>query len=214
MASHVFDLAELIEQLDLAPVTSVGHSLGGNIATRYAGLYPENVARLVAIEGLGPSPERIAERESKPVGQRMRDWIEGQRALALRRPRRYGTFDEALARMLQENAHFTPDQARHLAEHGVRRDADGRYSWKFDNYARSNFPFDFTAAELHALWSRIDCPTLLVYGADSWASNPAMDGRLAHFRAAHVALIEHAGHWVHHDQLERFLRAVEEFLVA
>ncbi len=37
-----------------APVTIVAHSLGGNIALRYAGLYPENVAKLVAIEGLGP----------------------------------------------------------------------------------------------------------------------------------------------------------------
>src|SRR3546814_10169890 len=56
MAAHVYDLAQLIHQQKLAPVTIVAHSLGGNIALRYAGIYPDNVARIVAIEGLGMPP--------------------------------------------------------------------------------------------------------------------------------------------------------------
>lgn len=214
MASLVFDLAELIHQLDLAPIAIVGHSLGGNIATRYTGLYPEKVVRLVTIEGLGPSPTLIAERDAQPFEQRMRKWVEAQRALSRRQPRRYGTFEEALTRMALQNAHLTPDQARHLTEHGVKRDTEGNFSWKFDTYARSISPVDITSDQLHALWSRIDCPTLLVYGANSWASNPAVDGRLAYFKTARVALIERAGHWVHHDQLDAFLGAVGEFLAS
>ena len=54
MAGYIYDLAQLIHGQRLAPVTIVAHSLGGNIALRYAGIYPETVARLVAIEGLGP----------------------------------------------------------------------------------------------------------------------------------------------------------------
>ena len=54
MAGYIYDLAQLIHQQRLAPVTIVAHSLGGNIALRYAGIYPETVARLAAIEGLGP----------------------------------------------------------------------------------------------------------------------------------------------------------------
>src|SRR3546814_10218701 len=65
MDTLVYDLAQLIHQLDLAPVTIVAHSLGGNIALRYTGLYPENVAKLVAIEGLGPrSEEHTSELQS------------------------------------------------------------------------------------------------------------------------------------------------------
>ena len=45
----------------LAPVTIIAHSLGGNVTLRYAGIYPETVARLVVIEGLGPGPKRLAE---------------------------------------------------------------------------------------------------------------------------------------------------------
>src|SRR5882724_6900872 len=44
MAGHIYDLAQLIHQQRLAPVTIVAHSLGGNIALRYAGIYPETVS--------------------------------------------------------------------------------------------------------------------------------------------------------------------------
>src|SRR3546814_17625020 len=61
MDSFVYDLAQFVHQLDLAPVTIVAHSLGGHIATRYTGLYLDKVRKLVAIEGPGAAPERLAE---------------------------------------------------------------------------------------------------------------------------------------------------------
>lgn len=45
MANYIYDLAQLIHQQKLAPVTIVAHSLGGNIALRYTGLFPETVVR-------------------------------------------------------------------------------------------------------------------------------------------------------------------------
>ena len=69
-------------------------------------------------------------------------------------------------------------------------------------------------AELEELWSRITCPTLLMHGAESWASNPAEDGRAAHFPDARMISFEGAGHWVHHDRLDAFMGAVEPFLAA
>ena len=112
MAGYVYDMAQLVHQLKLAPATILAHSLGGNIALRYAGLYPANVARLIAIEGLGPSPRRMAEREKKPFPDRMRAWIDEQRALSARLPRRYASIEDAWKRMQEENKHLTPEQAR------------------------------------------------------------------------------------------------------
>lgn len=211
-SAFVYDLTQLIHQQQLAPVTIIAHSLGGNIALRYAGTYPETVARIVAIEGLGLAPKLAAERASRRIDQRLRTWIEEQRALSGRQPRRYASVDEALGRMQQENRHLTPAQARHLTLHGVTQNEDGSYSWKFDNYVRSFAPIDMTDEEEHRLWGRITCPTLLVYGKESWASNPAEDGRFGYFRNARVALFENAGHWVQHDQLDGFVREVKAFL--
>src|SRR3546814_18195878 len=66
--------------------------------------------------------------------------------------------------------------------------------------------------DIAALWGAITCPTLLLYGANSWASNPERDGRLEHFSTAKVIEFENAGHWLHHDQFDRFMSTLDEFL--
>ena len=209
ITSYVHDLAELIHQLGLAPIKIIAHSLGGGVALRYAGLYPENVDRLVAIEGLRPLPAI----EAEPIDERTRRWIEEQRKLSRSVPRRYASIEDALLRMQAANQHLSPDQARHLTLHGLAQNEDGSYSWKFDNHVRSNFPVDVTDDELNHLLSRIACPTLLVYGRESWASSPAEDGRIAHFANARVTMLEDAGHWVHHDRLEAFVAEAKQFLM-
>ncbi len=212
MAAFVYDLAQLIHGRKLAPLTIVAHSLGGNIALRYAGLYPDNVAKIVAIEGLGPSPAQREKMGAVGADDRMRRWIDEVRGLAARQPKRYASIDDALARMMAENKHLSERQARHLTAHGVLQNEDGSYSWKFDNYNRAWSPVDIAYADLEALWGRIACPTLLVYGAESWASNPAVDGRLAVFNHARVELFERAGHWVHHDRTADFIACTRAFL--
>ncbi len=212
MAGYIYDLAQLMHQLKVSPVTIIGHSLGGNIALRYSGLYPENVAKLIAIEGLGPSPKMLRERQAKPFAERMRTWIGEQRALSGRVARRYPSIEDAYKRMQEENGHLSPQQARHLTVHGVNQNEDGTYSWKFDNYVRSWPPYDMRSNDIEALWGRIGCPTLLVYGKESWASNPTEDGRIEAFKNASVVTIEQAGHWVHHDRLDEFLRLTRAFL--
>ncbi|MBU2531254.1 MAG: alpha/beta hydrolase, partial [Alphaproteobacteria bacterium] len=109
LAGYVYDLAQLIHQQGLAPVTIVAHSLGGNISIRYSALYPDNVRKLVAIEGLGPSPERLAEQAGKSAAAHMREWIERKRALSARQPKRYQTLEEAALRMREKNNHLSPE---------------------------------------------------------------------------------------------------------
>lgn len=214
MAGYVYDLAQLIHQQRLAPVTIVAHSLGGAIALRYAGIYPETVARLVAIEGLGPPPGTIAALRDVPIETRMDTWIQEQRGLAGRLPRRYPSIEDAFRRMQEENPHLTAAQARHLTEHGVNQNEDGTYSWKFDNYVRAWFPYDMRGHDIQRLWSRITCPTLLLYGKESRSGDPGADGRARHFPYARVAGIDGAGHWLHHDRLTVFLDTVRDFLAA
>jgi len=212
MAGYIYDLAQLIHQQDLAPVTIIAHSLGGNIALRYAGIYPETVAKLIAIEGIGPPPRVLAERREKTIAERMDEWIREQRGFAGRMPRRYASIEDAFRRMQDENPHLTVEQARHLTVQGVNQNEDGTYSWKFDNYVRAWPPYDMPGRDIQLLWSRIACPTLLLYGKESWSGNPAEDGRAKSFGHATVVGIDGAGHWLHHDRLDDFLCIVRGFL--
>ena len=209
---YVYDIAQLLHQKNLFPITIVAHSLGGSISLEYAGIYPERVARLVSVEGTGPPPWVIAERGKKPAHQRMQEWIEQVRELAGRLPRRYRTLEEAAHRMQEANSFLTTEQAWHLTHHGVNQNEDGTYSWKFDNYVRAFSPYTFSREDAHELWARITCPTLLVRGEESWATDPEKDGRLSAFQNARSVSIPRAGHWVHHDQLDEFLRVIRQFL--
>ena len=212
MSDFIYDIAQLIHQTDLAPLKIIGHSLGGMISLRYSGLYPDRVKKLVAIEGLGWPPKKMAERAGKPAHERLDNWVQELRKISGRQPRRYASVEEAYQRMQQENPHLRPDQARHLTVHGVNQNEDGTYSWKFDNYSRISSPSDLTMAQLGEIWGRIDCPTLLLRGTESWAADPGEDGRLDYFKNAACADFDNAGHWLHHDRLDLFLETVRDFL--
>jgi pimeloyl-ACP methyl ester carboxylesterase len=212
MANFVYDLAQLVDLFDRTPVSIVGHSLGGSISLRYAGLFPDNVGKLIALEGLGLSPGRLKQKAEEQAPDTWRKWIDGRRAKAQRTARRYPTIEAAVGRMRERNEQLSLEQAMHLTQHGVNRNEDGSYSWKFDPYMNSSAPQAGTDDELPAFWARITCPTLLCLGNNSWASNPAKDGRMAHFRNARLVEFEDAGHWLHHDQFERFIAELRVFL--
>lgn len=212
ISEYVYDIAQLLHQTKLTPIKIIGHSLGGAITLRYAGLNPDHVTKVVAIEGMGPPPERMKDHADLSTQQRLQRWIDQLRDLSGRTPRRYKTLEEAWQRMQEANPHLSPDQARHLTIHGVNQNEDGTYSWKFDNYIRANPPFTMPREAAEELWAAIKCPTLLIHGTDSWAEDPRRDGRADFFSDVRVEEFKDAGHWVHHDQLDGFLDLVKEFL--
>lgn len=208
-ADYVYDLDQLVRQRQLTPTVIVSHSMGGTLASIYAGVYPECVAALVIIEGVGLWPGLGGDAEPH---QRLDEWIRTTRQLAARLPRRYASLEEAYQRMQQANAHLTPAQARHLTVHGSNRNEDGSYSWKFDNYTHAWPAFRIPVAELTALWRRITCPVLILNGAEGFAHRIGQDGTAAHFAAAQVIDLPGAGHWAHHDKLDDVIAAVDAFL--
>ncbi|MEM9572621.1 MAG: alpha/beta hydrolase [Pseudomonadota bacterium] len=209
---HVYDLASLVDMLELDRFTMLGHSLGGNIALRYAGLFPQRIEKLVAIEGLGPSPRMLAERKAQSVTARLTDWLEQRRSMSDRKPRVMQTVEEAQGRMQAAFPHLPEALVQHLTKTGLKQNTDGTVSWAYDPAGMARTPSDIPYDDFVHLWSQITCPTWLVYGANSWASNPAEDGRAKPFQNATVSVIEGAGHWLHHDQFADFVTQLTGFL--
>jgi len=211
MADYVYDMAELIEQLDLAPLSIIGHSLGGAITLKYAGAFPDKVKQLVAIEGLVP-PQKMREENEAPADQKLVRWVRQVQRASKRPHRCYANQEEAIRRMHEANSHLSHSHARHLAIHGSRENDDGTFSWKFDPLLRAHQPFDMSGKDSQQLWAKISCPVLLMRGEDSWASNPLEDGRAQCFQQAKVVNFADAGHWLHHDQFDLFMEEVMGFL--
>ncbi|MBI2912559.1 MAG: alpha/beta hydrolase [Chloroflexi bacterium] len=206
LPEFVLDVATLAASIE-GPLTLIGHSLGGAIALQYAGTFPDRVAKVIAIEGWGPP---LLEHQTAHV--RMRQWIGHMHEMEERRPRRYPTVEDATRRMLEANPHLTPEMALHLTKHGTGRNDDRTLSWKFDNYVRIRSPYEFNLEDAQDIWAQIRSPVLLVKGAESWALDPEKDGRARVIPDRRTVMIQGAGHWVHHDQLERFLEVASQFL--
>lgn len=206
---HVLDFADLVDTLGYEQVSIVAHSFGGNPATRYAGLYPQRVHKLVLVDAMGPTAPAIARWDEMGVVNRSRAWLEKRRD-ANKERRRFATIEEGAARLQRSNKRLSEEQARHLTLHGVHHHADG-FSWKCDPVMGNFMPEDF-ALDLADYWREITASTLICWGPESWTTNPATDGRSVHFRNHRNLTIENAGHWLHHDQFETFVAALREFL--
>jgi pimeloyl-ACP methyl ester carboxylesterase len=209
LTDHVYDLTRLMHVADVQDATIVGHSLGGMISLTYAGTYPEKVSRLVVLDGAFLSSSQAA-----PIAEQMSRWVNQLDRIGDHQESTFETIEEAAKRLSARNKRLTAAQALHLASHGVRKGDDGLYRWKFDHYQRARAPYRLSPRDYIALWSRITCPTLLMWGDESFLPDPEAAGLLAHFTSAEMEKIAGAGHWLHHDRLDVVLASLRRFLDA
>jgi pimeloyl-ACP methyl ester carboxylesterase len=209
VAEHVLDLSVLADIVAGSPIHLIGHSLGGIITLLYAGIYPDRVKKLVAIEGLGPPPNH---KVHAPASERLRAWVEKIRGTESRSPHSYASLEDAVARMKEANPFLSDEVARHLTLHGTNWNADGSMIWKFDNYARVFAPYGMNIDEAREVLSHITAPALLFWGMESPFTDPSVDGRAAVIRNHRLVRVPKSGHWVHHDRLDIFLEETKRFL--
>lgn len=206
------DIAALVAELGERPVTLVAHSLGGNIAVHYTALFPEKVSRLCVIEGLGFSPEARARRDEKSRREQLREWVEKVQGLDALGASQYPSVEAAVQRLMKHDPLLSRELAEYVCERGLRPNDNGQLRWKYDHQIRGFGSAEIASVEPSDLWRAIECPVLLMYGAESWASNPQEDGRVRHFTQARVVSVERAGHNLHHHQPEVFLTHLRAFL--
>ena len=212
VAEHILDLSGLADIVKGRPVTIIGHSLGAAVTLSYAGVYPYRVKKVIAIEGVGLPPTRKL--QDRPLADRIRDWIERTRKAESRSPHNYPDLASAVARMKEANPFLTDEVAQHLTLHGTNWNSDGSIIWKFDNYARLGAPYGMNVDDATSVFARITCPVQLFWGRQSFAIDPDLAPEAAVIRDRTVVKLDHAGHWLHHDQLEIFLAEAKKFLAS
>ena len=211
MAAFVLDLTDIVAASCLEQFAFVGHSLGGAIGIRFAGAFPEQVAGICGIECVELPIVRDERREPLAFARRLRDWTQAERSRRRRTARSYPTRDHARARMAKGQETLDDETVAHLVQHALLADADGGWSWKYDNAARFRSPDDAAGEDLDSCLAAISCPVLLAYGELSWIPVPPAK-RLAKLRDHRVVMFPRASHWLHHQARADFERELNSFL--
>jgi pimeloyl-ACP methyl ester carboxylesterase len=196
-----------------APALVVGHSMGGVVASVYAGIRPERVARLVSMEGLG-----LARHTPDQAPNRYAQWLDQLKDSEGFRP--YRTFDEVAGRLRKNNPRLSAERAAFLAQHWAKRLESGEVTLLSDPRHRIFNPYLFRIDEAIACWRRVTAPVLLVSGklsdipARMKDSPEQLAERKGAFRNRREVELDDAGHMMHHDQPEKLSAILEEFLTA
>ncbi len=209
--NYVADLEAMLDYLAPgAPATIVGHSMGANVASLYAGVRPDRVARLVNIEGFGlprTAPERAPER--------YREWLD-----QLKAPPGFAAYANAaqLAGFLaKRNPRLTPARTAFIARAWTGEDWEGQRVIRSDPRHKLVNPVLYRREEAEACWSRIAAPMLMLLAEHSeFLGRLGADGEIerlrAVFRTARVERVAGVGHVMHHERPEEVARLVEAFL--
>ena len=185
--AHVEDVRAFIAAFALGDVNLVGMSMGGMVAVRYAGRYPD-LNSLVVID-VGPDAGRQA------GTRRIQDFVNGVEL---------DTIDEFVERALKFNPKRDRDLLRGSLLHNLRRLPNGRWTWKYDrrHYVRprdASKVADFSK-DTWACVPEISCPVLVVRGSES----DILSAEAAHsfadsFPSARLVEVSRAGHTVQGD---------------
>lgn len=189
------DVREFLNDHGIDQATLIGHSMGGKVAMLLAQQYPHKVQKLVVVD-VAPKVYSTAFFEQL---------LSALLSLDLSRLRSRQDADAQLASRIPNSV------IRNFLLKNLARDEEGRFYW------RANLPVLYRS--LREIGDTIPegepftGPTLFIRGGNSPYIQPEDEPLLrSRFPTAEIVTIPGAGHWVHYEAPEAFLRVVDKFL--
>lgn len=194
---YLGDLDALLDHLaPTAAITLVGHSMGGQIASLYAGLRPERIGQLAILDSLF-LPDMPATKAPKQMDR----WLKQLQDAPHRKT--YASYEELAQRIKIQHPQLSEARALFVARGWGAADANGRIRLLADPRHRRDMPTLYRNAESMEIWKGITAPTHFIDGGDSAFAKaiPAAEkvARRACFPHRHESVIPGAGHMLHFD---------------
>ncbi|MCH9693973.1 MAG: alpha/beta hydrolase [Gammaproteobacteria bacterium] len=188
-----------------AAVPLVGHSMGANIASLYAGTVPERVSAFVNVEGFG-----LPDSDPAEAPFRYRSWIEAEHEDSGFST--YASFDALAKRIAKRSPEIGADRALYVAHEWAQQSEDGRIRLRADSAHRLPNPVLYRRAEAEACWCNIAADILLVSGGRSRFAEQFGSAASLPFPRSESRVIDGAGHMIHFEAPVALAGLIEDFL--
>lgn len=193
------------------PILLVGHSMGGQVASLYAGLRPARVSKLVCLDSLF-----LPDMDMSLITKRFRAWLDELKQLP--EQKYYPSFDDLAGRIRKQHPDLSAERALFVAHCWGREDGQGRISLCADPKHRLRGPGLYHVEESLAVWREVTAPTLFLDGGKSSFAKaiPAEETRRrrACFRNHQEARIDNGSHMLHFSAPAETARTVKNFLAS
>jgi len=210
-SDYYADLDSILEQFSKdQPARLVGHSMGANIASTYAGIRPKRVAQLVMVDFLGLKPEK---KDDAPtlIGKWLENISEGPKL------RTYHDHKFLARRLMAVNPRLSEKQAHFLSRTVSRTRTDGQIEMACDPWHKIPSPIPYRFEDSRASWKRIEAEVLMIvadqgYIQQRFGSDPEeFRSRIESIPDVRVVSIADSGHNVQHDQPKQLATLLEGF---
>ena len=192
-ASMAGDVLKFLEDNDLSSVTLLGHSMGGKTAMRLAVDAPKHIEQLVVVD-ISPKPYASHNRVELGVMQALPLDIIKSRKEAESHFEHFGIADWAHRQFLLTNL--------------VRDSERGGFKWQV-NVAGIDKNMELIAQSPLYEGERFEGPTIFIRGlASRYMKDEDVLAIQTHFPYSRVELVDHAGHNVHVENKDGFLKAL------
>ncbi len=190
------DMHEFVDQQNIGTTSVLGHSMGGKVAMQLAVTDPERVEKLIVVD-IAP----------KAYPAKHQSDLLALRDLDLGTFASFGQIDAALAPRIPAHG------VRQFLLKNIERRADGTFHWRIDldamitNYHELTQPIAPSGVFLK--------PACFIRGGRSdYIRDEDVPFIERTFPRAKIVTIPNAGHWVHTDETEQFLKVVMDFLTS
>ncbi|MGE4131933.1 MAG: alpha/beta fold hydrolase [Bdellovibrionales bacterium] len=198
------DLRLILDELGWERIFLVGHSMGGRNALEFAWRFAHRVIGLV-MEDIGPEAKASAMDRIR----RLLDLV----------PSPFSSRAEARRFLLEEypkliSFYPRPETVAMFLLTNIVEKAPGVWDWRFDKTA---ILAALTAGRQEDRWDafqNLKCPVLVMRGENSTDLDRETFERMQRLLpSARAVEIPGAGHWVHFEQPDAFIRVVREFFL-
>ena len=189
----VDDLLKFIKQHDLIRPDIIGHSMGGKVAMLFAVRYPDQINKLIIVD-IAP--------KFYPVHHNT--ILEGLKAIPITTLQSRQEADDILT------GYIDLPGVRQFLLKNIKRSDDG-FEWKMN----LNVIYDHIANVGNGLEDddQFDHETLFIRGSESdYIEDSDIPDLNDHFPKNDLVTIHGASHWVHVEEPEQLLKAIEIFL--